>query len=351
MALIHLPQAKWGGGTGRQVILKSDFDKIERAVVESFGITAAPSLEYVDAARVRVNATTDCRARVMLCGFPSPLHRGVWVEGGLTDGCYRENSTPLTLDFAVSGSLWGTEKGSQWYCVYALAASGDTSFTLKAMPLLRVSSQSTQIITLRNLANTADIGYGFTTDELANAKLLMLSGASRGLVRLITANNNDNDQAGTLTYSGSALSLAQGDWFILLPQTNFRHLGMVLNDATGNLVPFDREGNRTTYRLPREAASGAINGYNLLDWGLAAPPTARQVYGYAQALSGYDLKMAVSYDGVNPTLLLHAAPPGGDFQGTRGAIPFTCRLPEGSRIYVNNENTANQIIKIYAWEE
>ena len=31
MSLIDLPQTKWGGGTGRQVILKGDFAKIEQA--------------------------------------------------------------------------------------------------------------------------------------------------------------------------------------------------------------------------------------------------------------------------------------------------------------------------------
>jgi hypothetical protein len=121
MALIHLPQAKWAGGTGRQVILKSDFDKIEQAVVESFGLAHPPSLEYVSASQVRVNATPDCLARVMLNGFPSPLHRGVLVDGGLCDGRYRENAAPATLDMAGAGSLWGTEKAGQWYCVLAVA--------------------------------------------------------------------------------------------------------------------------------------------------------------------------------------------------------------------------------------
>ena len=110
MALIHLPQAKWAVGTGRQVILKSDFDKIERAVMESFQVAAPPPLEYVDAARLQVQATQDCKARVMMCGFPSPLHPGQWVDAGLADGRYRENVAAATLDFAAEGSLWGTEK-------------------------------------------------------------------------------------------------------------------------------------------------------------------------------------------------------------------------------------------------
>lgn len=351
MSLIHLPQSKWASGTGRQVILKSDFEKIEDAVLEGFQLALAPPLEYVDAGSLQVNATTDCQARALLCGFPSPVHPGQWVSGGLADGRYRENSTPLVLNFATSGSLWGTEKASQWYAIYALAGGGDTSFSLKAMPAMRVSSQATQIITLRNNGNTGDIGYGFTADELAEGKILVLSGASRGLARLITANNSDNESAGTITYGGSALTLAQGDWFMVLPNTNFRYLGLVLNDGDSNLAPFYQEGGRYTFQTPRQAASGAIDGYTLFDLGLLVPPTAQRLHGFAAATGGSDLKLAVSYDGSNAALILHGSPPAADFQGVRGAMPFSCRLLEGSQVYFNNENTSNQVVNITGWEE
>ena len=351
MSLIHLPQSKWGSGTGRQVILKSDFEKIEQALLEGFELTGGPSLEYVDSATLQVNATGDCKARVLLCGFPSPLHRGQWVDGGLTDGRYRENAQAEALDFAVSGSLWGTEKPSQWYCVYALAGSGDSIFTLKAMPVMRVASQASQVIGLRNNANSAGIGYGFTTDELAGGQILGLSGASRGLARNITANNNDNSTGGTITYGGSALTLAQGDWFIVLPVANFSYLGMVVNDEDSNLAPFYQEGGCTIYRTPVQLCAGAVGGYTLMDLGLVAPPTARWLSGYALATGGSDLKLAISYDGTNPALLLHGAPPGTAFQGVRGAIPFSCRVLEGNQLYLNNENTANQTVKITGWRE
>lgn len=351
MSLIHLPQSKWGSGTGRQVILKTDFEKIEQAVLEGFQMGLAPPLEYVDAASLRVNALADCKARVMLCGFPSPLHPGQWVSGGLADGRYRENSEALVLNFATAGSLWGTEKANQWYCVFALAGAADNCFSLKAMPVMRVSSQAAQSIYLRNNGNSGDIGYGCSANELADGKILVLSGASRGLVRLITANNSDNGTAGTITYEGSALTLAPGDWFLALPHTNFRYLGMVLNGSDSNLVPFYQEGGRFTYFTPRQAASGAINGNTLFDLGLMVPPTARVLQGYAAAAAGADLKLAVSYDGSNPALVLHGPPPSGDFQGVRGTLPFRCHVLEGSRIYLNNENTANQMVKITGWEE
>ncbi len=351
MGLSHLPQAKWGSGTGRQVILKSDFDKIEQAILEVFELAPAPTLDYVDSGKVQVLATADCRARLMMCGFPSPLHPGAWVDGGLADGRYRENVSTYTLDLAVSGSLWGTEKADQWYCLDALAGSGDTTFSVKAMPVMRVSSQATQVITLRNNANSSDIGYGFSANELVDAKLLVLSGASRGLVRQITANNDDNDTGGTITYGGSALTLASGDWFIVLPKTNFRYLGMVANDASSNLVPFFQEGGRLAYRTPRELSSGGINGYTLFDLWSVTPPTARRLKGYAAAGAGAEVKLGISYDGSNAALILHGAAPSGDFQGVRGAIPFDCRVLTGNCLYLNNDNSSNQVVKITGWEE
>ncbi len=351
MALIHLPQAKWASGTGRQVILKGDFDKIEQAVVESFELTQKPSLEYLSASQIQVSATADCKARIMLTGFPSPLHRGVLVDGGLSDGRYRENVTPATLDMASPGSLWGTEKASQWYCVFAVAGAGDTTFNLKGMPVMRVSSQTTQIITLRNNANTADIGFGFTANELVDSKILVLTGTSRGLVRAIIANNSDNGSAGTITYGGSALTVASGDWFEVLPNTNFRYLGMILNDAGSNLAPFSQEGNFCCYRTHRDLAQGAMNGFAAHDLALAAPPTARRLLGYAAATDGYDVKLAISYDGSNPALILHATPPAIPFHGVRGALSFSCAAPPSHQLYLDNNNTANQVVRLTGWEE
>jgi len=351
MGLIHLPQSKWGSGTGRQVILKGDFQKIEAALLEGFELTGGPSLEYVNLTTLRVNATADCKARVLLCGFPSPLHPGQWLDGGLADGRYRENAVPATLDLAVAGSLWGNLKSNQWYGIFALAGSGDNLFSLKAMPVLRIASQSGQVINLRNSANSGNLGYGFATDELAGGQILLLSGASRGLARSLTANNSDNGSAGTLTYGGGALTLAQGDWCIVLPAANFRHLGMVFCGGDGKPAPFYQEGRAMTYRTPALLSSGAVNGYTLMDLGLVAPPTARWLSGYAQATDGYDLKLAVSYDGSTPALLLHGTAPTGGFQGVRGAVPFSCRVLEGNRLYLNNENTAAQTVKITGWRE
>src|SRR4030065_2709454 len=177
------------------------------------------------------------------------------------------------------------------------------------MPVIRVSSQDGQVVTLRNNANGANIGYGFTANELTGAGLLILSGAARGLLRAITANNADNGTGGTITYGGAALTLAQGDGGWVLPATNFRYLGMVLNDASGNLAPFYQEAGRTTYRSPRQLCSGAINGYTLMDLGLVCPPTAYVLTGYAAAAAGYDVKLAVSYDGSTPALVVPGRPP------------------------------------------
>ena len=351
MSLIHLPQTKWGASTGRQVILKGDFAKIEAALLESFELDRHPGLEYVGASQVKVNATSDCKARVMLCGFPSPLHQGSWVHSGLTDGRYRENAAPETLDLAVADNLWGMEKSSQWYSVYALAGATDIIFSLKAMPMMRASTQAAQTITLRNNANSANIGYGLVADELVGAKILILTGASRGQVRSITANNSDNGAAGTVTYDGSTLTLAQGDWFAVLPNTNFRYLGMILNDAAGNLVPFRQHGCDFAYLTPRVLTSGALNGFTAVDLALAAPPTARIVEGFAAAQNGAEVKLAISYDGSTAALVLHGAPPATLFQGARGAIPFSCQVPESHKLYLDNGNSADQPVKVAGWRE
>jgi hypothetical protein len=129
-------------------------------------------------------------------------------------------------------------------------------FSLKAMPVIRVASQASQVITLRNNPNGANIGYGFTANEFAGSSLLVLSGASRGLIRTITANNDDNTTAGTITYGGAILSLTQGDWGIVL-QPPLRYLGMVFNDANGNLVPFS--GMRgPSYASSRQLVAGPM---------------------------------------------------------------------------------------------
>ncbi len=351
MSLIHLPQTKWGSGTGRQVILKGDFAEIEQAVLEAFELTRGPGLEFVDSATVRVNATAYCKARLLMSGFPSPMARGHWVDWGLSDGRYRENAAPASLNLATTGNLWGTEKSNQWYSIYALAGPNDSLFTLKAMPVVRVASQASQGITLRDNPNGANIGYGFALNTLAGASLLVLSGASRGMIRALTANNDDNATAGTITYGGATLTLAQGDWGIILPATNFRYLGMVFNDASGNLVPFFQDAGCTSYASARQLVAGPINGYTPVDLGPVAPPTACRLEGYATAAAGSDVKLAVSYNGSTPALVVHGTPPTTDFQGGRGAFAFACRVLDGGRVYLNNENTANQAVKITAWRE
>ena len=234
---LNLPKSKWWDAL-RQVILKNDFKDIETALLEAPGLTQTPNIVLVDATSVKVPATADCPAAVLMSGFPNILHPGAFVTGGLADGKYRDNIADTTMDFDVSASLWGTEKVSQWYVIFALAANADAVFTLKAMPYMRVKSQAGQVISLGTLvAPGTGIGYGLTTDELIGGMVYVLNGASRGLMRPITANNNDNSTGGTITYSGSALTLAQGDVFIVLPPaTNFRYLGAIYNNPSSDII-------------------------------------------------------------------------------------------------------------------
>ena len=350
--LSNIPQSKWGSGTGRQVILKDDFSYIEDALLELVELLRLPDLTWVDNTAVKVAATSDCKARVMLSGFPSPMHPTLLVHGGLTDGKYRENSADASMDFDTSSQFWGNEKSNQWYVIFATAVDVDTTFALKAMPLMRFSSQGSQVITLRNNANGADIGYGFTTDELKDGKILILSGASKGLLRTITANNNDNSAGGTVTYSGMTLTMAQGDYFVVLPPgVNFRYLGMILNNGSGNIQRFHQKDRSFCWVNPITLAAGAINGFTSQVLDLKAPVTARQVHGLAHADYGNTLKCATSYDGTNYNQVLHIAYPGSGFKSTGAAAPFSFVPLADHTIYLDNENTASQNYLVTGWDE
>ena len=349
--LSNIPQSKWGSGTGRQVILKDDFSYIEEALLELVELLRLPDLTWVDNTAVKVAATSDCKARVMLAGFPSPVHPALLVHGGLSDGKYRENSADVSMDFDTSSHFWGNEKINQWYVIYATAADVDTTFALKAMPLMRYSSQGSQVITLRNNANGADIGYGFTTDELQNSKILILTGTSKGLIRTISANNNDNATGGTVTYSGTALTMTQGDYFVVLPNTNFRYFGMILNNNSGNIEQFYQKGRFFRWITPITLATGAINGFTITNLDVKVPITARQIHGLAHADYGNTLKFAVSYDGTNYNQLNHIAYPGAGFKSTGAAAPFSFVPLAGHTIYLDNENSASQNYLVTGWEE
>jgi len=352
MGLANIPQAKWGAGTGRQVILKTDFAYIEAAILELAQLLQAPSLQWVDNATVKVAATPDCKARLLFSGFPAPGQPGLLVSGGLSDGKYRESATDVTMTFNNPAHFWGHEKSNQWYVIYAVAADSDTSFALKAMPLLRVSSQSAQVITFRNNGNSADIGYGFVSDELRDGKILVLTGSATGLIRTVTANNNDDGSAGTLTYSGSALNLAQGDWFVVLPPgVNCRYLGMIFNNAAGNIQAFQQRGSSWRWVEPLPWVSGAVNGWSLKNLDLFVPVTAKVVQGVAHADYGYTLKAAFSNDGTGWNQILHTAYPGGGFKATGAALPFSFVPGPGHGIYVDNENTPGQNLVIVGWQE
>ena len=246
--LSDLPNAKWLAA-GKQVILKDDFRFIEEAILEGGG-QSGPVISpvWVDAATMRVEANADCSASMMFSGIPNVLNPDVQVDGGLTDKKIRSNYNNVSMIFGAGG-CWGIEKISQLYAIFAIAASADTTFTLKAMPFMTVNSQAGQVIGLGTLLVPATgIGYGFSTDELAGGKLYVLSGASRGLIRTITTNNNDNGTGGTITYSGAALTLAQSDLFIVLPpEVNFRYLGCCFNDASGNIINANSGANSADF--------------------------------------------------------------------------------------------------------
>jgi hypothetical protein len=171
-------------------------------------------------------------------------------------------------------------------------------------------------------------------------------------MRAITANNSDNGSAGTITYGGGPLSLAQGDWFAALPPTNFRSLGMILNDGGGDLAPFFQEGRAVCYQTPRDLAQGAINGFTAHDLALSAPPTARRLWGFAAA-TGRLLTSNWRFLLTAPTRPWSCMRPlrPRPCTGCGGRWPSTVAAAPGHRLYLDNNNTANQVVRLTGWEE
>jgi hypothetical protein len=225
---------------------------LEEAILGQPSVRMQPPLVWIGDTTVRVKATADCPAETALTGMPNILNSSVQVSGSMSDGKIRSNASDASCDFSASG-LYGVhqkEYASQWYGIFAIAADDATTFALKAIPIMRVKSQAGQIISLGTLTTPATgIGYDFDTDELVGGKVYFLTGASIGLMRTISANNNDDATGGTITYSGAGLTLAgsaspPADWFIVLPPaTNFRLIGTVFNNSSSHIQQFYREGN------------------------------------------------------------------------------------------------------------
>ena len=50
-------------------------------------------------------------------------------------------------------------------------------------------------------------------------------------------------------------------------------------------------------------------------------------------------------------MIVHATPPAIPLHGVRGAVPFDCLAPSDHSLYLDNNNTANQVVRITGWEE
>lgn len=221
--------------SARQKITKEDLNELQNYILQQQQARLTPPLVRVDNATVRIEATADCPAQTMFVGIPNILNPENCTSGDLSDTKRRSVTTNVSMNFAA-GDLWGAEKASQFYAILAKADNTDTGFVLKAMPWIRVKAQVGQTINFgTNLNASVSIGYGFTADEFVGGKIYFMTGASKGLMRTITANSNGATVPGTVTYSGDALSLSQGDWFIILPPTNFRWIGDVFNSASSNI--------------------------------------------------------------------------------------------------------------------
>lgn len=274
--LESLPNAKWSIPVTPEPLIKSDLINIEQAILQTAGkYPSAPVMSWVDNTCIRVFASSDIPVAVLMSGFPNVRHPGQFFGAGLSDGKYRVNAANTDMDFDTPSTFMGNEKSSQWYSVFAVG-SGAT-FTLLAIPWIRVKSHAYPTISLgTNLTPATGIGYGFSaTSTLAGFKLYIVNqtGGSFGEIRTIDSNNTDNGTGGTITYSGGSLSLAQGDWIVLLPATNFRWIGDIFNDGSGNIRKFTRIGSRFNYDVDYSLSNLSVG--TSYDFPLFWPPLAR----------------------------------------------------------------------------
>ncbi len=234
MGLDDLPNTKWDL-SGSQPICKEDFQFIEEAILESGGGggSGLPPLVYVDVASLKVAATSDSPAKTFMSGFPNIINGGEYLTAGLTDKKQRTNTADVSFNFGISSTLWGIEKNSQLYAMFAVAEDDDAVFTLKAMPFITVLSDISSIIVFgTHEVPATPINYGFTGDEFVGGYIYVLSGAQRGVLRLI------NDSTDTIVgYNGGSLGLNAGDTIIILPPgVNFQYLGCFFNNSSGNII-------------------------------------------------------------------------------------------------------------------
>ena len=73
--------------------------------------------------------------------------------------------------------------------------------------------------------------------------------------------------------------------------------------------------------------------------------------GYAATQSGTEVKLTVSYDGGTAALIVHGASPPAAFHGVQGAFSFHCQIADGHKLFLDNGNSSNQVVKITGWEE
>lgn len=258
--------------------LNSDVITIIDAIMESAGGQSGSTcgLKWDDADIVRVRASSDNPARVIMCGVPNPY--GGLAAGSMNDNALRQVTADVTLDMTSAASRWGSRKTLCWYQVLAIAGDDQEDFDLKAMPYGRVKTDAAGVISLGSQAVPSNgIGYGFTTDELVGGQILILTGSSQGQLRTIAGNNNDDATGGVITYAPGDLALSQSDWFAIMPPTNHRWLLDVFNDTSDDLAQFIQDGNRVKLvtGLPI-----ALPIASTIEDVRACPPMARTFYPY-----------------------------------------------------------------------
>lgn len=217
-------------------------------VGDVIGLLCLPDLHYYSNYYVSVKASASAPITVTHCGFPNINSPRQFVAADMTDNQRRVITSDVTIDIRTSNACWGTNRRG-WYAVYAIAAGGSTTFTIKAMPIIIVQAHSGINKTISpgyfDWVYLQPIKYGFTVNELVGGRIYVATGASRGEMRNIVANTEDTTST-IITYTGNALNLAARDQiFILPPLTNFRligHIFIYFENNSYKIMPFRQHG-------------------------------------------------------------------------------------------------------------
>lgn len=296
---------------------------------------------YYSASAVKLFAGSDFPLGALMLGH---YYQGHWRPPLDAQG---KPKTPYrVISSVINSTLDGGQsalKANTAYAVWATAADVAaaspptiTPFAMVLTPFIRVYGDAASTITAsQHASKTAQQLYGFTSNIYANSILLVLTGALAGSIKTVSGNaESDGSQ---ISYSGGALGLTQGDFISVSPAgaVNYRYLGSVITDASGNILSFVKKGEY--FQLDAALQIGAVTGaaFAAKDISGYCSPLAKGASGYITGSSNSYFAM-LSWDGTN----IAAAKKPVNTSAQKEIIPITGFFKTALSVYLKNTQTA-----------